>query len=160
MKILAFLQNPWFKAGTDPRHIKMYATDQDFHRRVLFLSATGRALHAAFGSELYREIIWENANPRHGSHRRDKMPCDTDHMVSVLSKYKPDLILCFGSEAKKGMKKLIIEPTCSNVLYAPHPMAHGSAAEHLKEIAREVKRRYENQDAGVSRLPSDRGVRG
>lgn len=140
MKILAFLQNPWFRPGTQPRHIKMYAENQDFHRRVLLLSATGRALIRAFGAELYHKIIWENANPRHGHDRRAKMPHDIGHMAGVIVRHRPDLILCFGDEAKNGMKKLMSEPW-PNVLHAPHPMAHGSAADHLKEISEEVKRR-------------------
>lgn len=137
--ILAFLQNPWFRPGTQARHIEMYRTNQDFHRRVLLLSATGRALLRAFGPELYGKIIWENACPRHGSERRSKMPADRDHMARTIAKWKPDLILCFGREANVGMAPLQ-RPGGPAVLSAPHPMAHGSAAEHLKDIVREVKK--------------------
>lgn len=142
MKILAFLQNPWFRPGTSQRHIRMYAENQSFHRKVLYLSATGRALHRAFGEELYGQIVWENACPRHGTERRAKMPYDLVHMARVLVLEKPELIICFGREAKMGMNKLMSEPW-PNVLYAPHPMAHGSAAEHLRRVAEDVKEIYE-----------------
>jgi len=139
MKIVAFLQNPWFRPGTNPLLIKKYRTDQEFHRRVLFMSATGRALHAAFSQELYGKIMWENANPAHGDERRSKLPADIGHMATVLVAEKPDLIICFGREARKGMNKLMSEHW-PNVLFAPHPMAHGSAAEHLREVVDEVRK--------------------
>ncbi len=142
MKILAFLQNPWFKPGTNPLLIKKYRTDADFHRRVLYMSATGKALHEAFGQELYGKIIWENANPLHGSTRDARMPPDLVHMAAVLIRHKPDLILCFGREAQRGMGKLMSRPW-PNVLFAPHPMARGSAAEHLREIVKKVKEQHE-----------------
>lgn len=136
VKILAFLQNPWFKPGTNPLLIKKYRLDQDFHRRVLYMSATGRALYRAFGPELYREIIWENANWRHGDERDSKMPPDATHMAYVITMHRPELILCFGEQAKKGIAKLAVT---AEVLYAYHPMARGSYAEHLSKIVEEVK---------------------
>lgn len=139
MKILAFLQNPWFMPGTNPRHIDMYRRNQNFHRKVLLMSATGQALHRAFGPKLYGKIIWENANWRHGSERRAKMPADVAHMINVLVTHGPDLIICFGHEAKIGMKAVACGS--AEVLFAPHPMAHGSAADHLRVIIQMVRRR-------------------
>jgi len=143
MKILAFLQNPWFKPDTNMRLIEKYQTDPDFHRRVLLLSATGKALYRAFGPELYDKIIWDNANPRHGNTRESMMPYDPAHMAKVLILNRPDLILCFGREAKMGMGRLM-NGRWPNVLFAPHPMARGSAANHLKDIVQKVKEIYGN----------------
>jgi hypothetical protein len=117
----------------------MYRVNQDFHRRVLLMSATGKALYAAFGPKLYSKIIWENASPAHGSTRDAKMPHDIGHMATVLVTHKPDLILCFGNEAQLGMNKLMSEPW-PNVLFAPHPMARGSAQKHLEKIVEAVKK--------------------
>ena len=137
--VLAFLQNPWFKPGTDPRLIHKYQVDPDFHRRVLLLSATGRALYDAFGPQLYHEIIWDNANPRHGNVPTARMRADPQHMAETIVRHRPDLILCFGHEAAVGMNKLVSQPW-PNVMYAAHPMAHGSAQKHLEDIVREVRK--------------------
>lgn len=144
MKILAYLQNPWFKPGTSSLLIKKYKTDPEFHRRVLYLSATGRALHRAFGPELYMKIIWENANPRHGEERTAHFPADIAHMSGVLATHGPDIIICFGGEAKSGMEKMVggREPDrcgSAKVFYAAHPMARGSVREHLRKIVEEIK---------------------
>src|SRR5438067_416503 len=98
MKILAFLQNPWFRASTDPRHIAMYREDQNFHRRVLLMSATGRALYRAFGPELYAQIHWDNANPHHGGERGAQFPPDVWHMLTIVVSVRPDVILLFGRQ--------------------------------------------------------------
>lgn len=149
MKIVAFLQNPWFRSNTDPRLIEKYRVDPEFHRRVLLMSATGHALYAAFGPKLYHEIIWDNANPRHGHTRRAALPADVDHMKIILTLHRPDIILCFGRQAQMGMNKLMnrrVVPfshatvAWPNVMFAPHPMAHGSAVSHLNDIVKKVRK--------------------
>lgn len=140
-KILAFLQNPWFKPGTPERYIQMYREDQDYHRRVLYLSATGKALCRAFGEDLYMAIHWDNANPRHGAGRSAVLAPDVNHMVAVLMRVKPDVVLLFGKQAQRGWDELVSEDILRNrhVLRAPHPMAYGSARGHLEKIAMETR---------------------
>src|SRR3990167_2770088 len=101
MITLAFLQNPWFKPGTQPRLIELYARDQTFHRRVLALSATGRALRKMFGP-LYEEIVWDNANTRHGDVRDAMLPPDPHHIARRLAEVKPDVVLLLGRQAQIG----------------------------------------------------------
>ncbi len=140
IKIVAFLQNPYFRPGNDPRLIEKYRMDPEFHRRVLLMSATGRALYAAFGPKLYHEIIWDNANPKHGHTRNAMLPADVSHMEITIMLHDPDLILCFGKQAQMGMSKLMGKPSWPNVLFAPHPMARGSAADHLRDIVKKVRK--------------------
>lgn len=147
-KILAFLQNPWFKPGTSPRHIEMYRENQEFHRRVLSMSATGRALERALGGELYRRIHWDNACPAHGETRDAVFPPDVNHMAWLVAMHKPDVVLLFGRQAQTGWDKMWIAigagtfnpPYAPSVYRSAHPMARGSAIRHLENIAREVKK--------------------
>lgn len=147
--ILAFLQNPWFKKGTQQRHIDMYRDDPDFHRKVLSMSATGRALEKAFGEELYDHIIWDNASPKHGDVRTAAFPPDSVYMAFRIAQHNPQIILLFGRQAIAGwdfiqsckdLEGLRIQRT---VLMSAHPMAHGSSIELLRKISQDVKRLYD-----------------
>lgn len=145
MKILAFLQNPWFKPGTDERHVRMYAENDDFRRRVLAMSATGRALIRAFGEPLYSRIVWDNASPAHGERRDAQFPPDIVHMMTSIVRNQPDVLLLFGRQSQAGWaaihkKFLDSRPGKRIVLEAAHPMARGSAIEHLRVIAEKVRR--------------------
>lgn len=152
MKMLAFLQNPWFKPGTDERMIQLYRDNPEFHRRVLAMSATGRALKKMFG-RLYDEIIWDNASPAHGEMRDAVSPPDIHHIAGVVARERPDVVLLFGRQAEIGWDQMA-EATGLysfpdyhvNVLRAPHPMARGSVNDHLKKIAIQVKLLYAKQD--------------
>lgn len=146
--ILAFLQNPWFKEGTPERYIERYRHDRDFHRRVLYLSRTGQALHRAFGEQLYQHVVWENASPFHGDHRGHVSPADPAHMTAQIEKIMPNVVLLFGREAQAGWKKVYLRPSTTIkmvVLEAPYPMARGSVIDHLKNIAREVRSIYDKE---------------
>lgn len=145
MKIIAFLQNPWFKEGTPKFIIDKYGNCQTFHRRVLAMSATGKALMRAFGRDLYGRIVWDNACPHHGSTRRHAEKPDFLHMARRVAEEQADVILLFGAHAQRGWDQVMMDKELSDmrwrrtVLRAPHPMAMGNAAEHLRKISRQVK---------------------
>lgn len=141
MITLGFLQNPWFKPGTDQRHIDMYQDDPNFHRKVLAMSATGRALKRAFGDE-YDEIFWDNANPISGETREHFEKPDFMYMARRVAALRPHVVLLFGAQAMKGWGQMVnfgFEGLALNrqVLSAPHPMARGSAKKHLEKMVRE-----------------------
>lgn len=147
MVMLAFLQNAWFRVGTDERHIRLYRENQEFHRRVLALSATGRALKKMLGP-LYDEIVWDNASQEHGWVREHVSPPDPHYIARRVAEIKPDVVLLFGRQAEIGWDRMAeltnlysFPDYCVQVLRAPHPMARGSA-EHLKKIALRVKLLY------------------
>lgn len=150
MKIVAFLQNPWFRAGIEPRHVAMYRENQDFHRRVLAMSATGRALIRAFGEELYGAVHWDNACPNHGFVRGATFPPDVEWMARVFAAQRPDVVLLFGKQAQVGWDEMEDAIGMKNwnpphevaVFGAPHPMARGSAQKHIERIAADVKKIY------------------
>lgn len=138
MRILAFLQNPWFRPGTSERHIKMYRDDPRFHRKVLELYNTGKALRRAFG-DAYDGIVWDNANPLHGETRDAVLRPDFLHMARRIAEVSPKLVLLFGRQAQTGWDQITAMNTLRGVvqrvmvLRAPHPMARGSANEHIKD---------------------------
>lgn len=130
--------------GTQERHVRMYRECQEFHRRVLAMSATGRALRRALGEELFARIHWDNANPLHGDTRDARLPPDIAHMMNTIRAQDPDVVLLFGRQAQDGFEMMLHHPTMKyfigfTVLRAPHPMARGSAIEHLRDIARDLR---------------------
>ena len=143
--VLAFLQNPWFKPGTNPEIIERYREDADFRRKILAMSATGRALRDAFGP-LYQKIIWDNASYESGESREHMAKPDFLYMARRVALVRPDVILLFGGQAQLGWDRVCSMPDFSGlacrrvVLRAPHPMARGSYKEHLSAISTEVRR--------------------
>ncbi len=61
--VVAFLQNPWFPPGTRKGVVDRYTLDQDFHKRLLANTMSGRRLLQAFGQEDFKKIWWDNVSP-------------------------------------------------------------------------------------------------
>lgn len=143
MKILAFLQNPWFRKGTSQHHIEMYRDNQDFHHRVLSLSMTGKRLVRAFG-ELYPLIHWDNTNWRPSSQASGREESDYTHMMTVLARILPDIVLAFGNQAIEAchyIKSHDMMPEHIIILNCHHPNARHRTQEHLNQFA-ELVRKY------------------
>lgn len=141
--ILALLQNPYFPPSVSQRHIDMYRDNVKFHRMVLERTATGKALRRAFG-DLYDEIIWDNANPRHGTTRNASFPPDSVYMANRIAYHDARVVLLFGKQAVAGWERILSFKDLVDlrigrvVLTAPHPMAFGSAQDHLSGIVKKV----------------------
>lgn len=137
LKVLAFLQNQWFK---DPERMqRMLETTfkgnrEEFNKRLLFFgSLTGRRLLAALGQEWCDRIIWENASPLMAGQSSGVFPPDTDHMRAVLEKHRPRVVLLFGRVAIEGFyaqlwrQEVKVIPCC-------HPAARSNSALSLKVL--------------------------
>jgi hypothetical protein len=134
MKILAFLQNQWFKPSSIKTIERMYATHgatpegrASVNARLLFYrSLTGRRLKAAFG-DLCDSIVWEEASRRVGDKSTSKFPADPQHVVAVIEHFKPSIVLTFGSIALNGVLAALplfaakTSPCRFEVISAPHP---------------------------------------
>lgn len=144
MKIVAFLQNQWFK---DPEGIKAMMEGHP-ERRERYISAflfmgclTGKRLQSAFGEDLCDAIVWEEASPEVGGHSRSLFAADRQHMMSVIHKHKPTVILSFGKIASEGVKSLPIFGEFDlniAVIYGPHPAARNGAIEGLQQMRTEL----------------------
>lgn len=139
MKIVAFLQNQWFK---DPERIKAMLSENPGLREryisaFLFMGClTGKRLQSVFGEELCAAIIWEEASPKVGSHSRSLFAADRQHIMSVVHKHKPTVILSFGKIASEGVRSL---PTVdAAIIYGPHPAARNGAIEGLRKMRTEL----------------------
>lgn len=104
MKILAFLQNPWFSVETDPTVIERYRTDQAFHRKYLRGTMSGNRLAMAF-SGLFDQIHWDNVSTDHTNESSGITTVDMAHVENLIRTYKPNLILTFGQLAMETMRK-------------------------------------------------------
>lgn len=138
--IVAFLQNPWFPAHTHPTLVAKYRDRQDFHRRILGGSVTGKRLIAAFG-DMYDKIHWDNANWRHTSVANGKLPADLEHIDRVLTNNMPDLVLAFGKVAENAISPMVGKFGFT-MIACPHPSAFGNTSGNLTMLAKRVRETY------------------
>ncbi len=141
MKILAILQNQWFK---DPATVQaMYERHperrNDLIARFLFMGClTGKRLSQAFGP-LVNRIVWEEASPVVGGHSGSVFDADPVHLAAAIARHQPRLILCFGKVAGDAVSVMGIDPAIT-VLYGPHPAARQNPMPALKSLASQVER--------------------
>lgn len=151
MKILAFLQNQYFK---QPERIaRIYAkhgtTPEDrasLNGSFLFMgSLTGRRLKSAFGEELCDDIIWEEASKDVGSVASHCPPADPEHIKDCIQYFKPNIVLAFGNVAKDGVTcSLFLAPSSFDYIEGSHPAArHATVISELKAMANDVKSRID-----------------
>jgi hypothetical protein len=145
MKILAILQNQWFK---DPEGVKkMYEEHPERRNRYieafLFMGClSGKRLEKAFGQELCGKIIWEEASPQIAGFASAVFPADPDHICKALIDHKPQMVLTFGKIATDGFQaalKLHPEPIKFYHLSGPHPAAKTDVIQRLNEMADRVR---------------------
>lgn len=148
MITVCFLQNQWFK---DPERMKQLlarfvAKDphmgrERFIETFLFWSClTGRRLLKAFTEQSCREyMIWEEASDYIGGEAKSAHPADPAHMMRVLKKHKPKVVMTFGKIALNGLDQIteIMGSECKGAihLHGPHPAArHGTVVKELEEM--------------------------
>lgn len=144
MKVLAILQNQWFK---DPDRVRAFIERRpelrrNFIRRALFAGCkTGRILKAGLGEEWCRRIVWEEASPEIGGKASSCFPADPAHILKMIDEVKPTVILALGKIACDAMS-VIMPPTMFTLLTAPHPTARGgpNPVLCLREIRAELDR--------------------
>lgn len=124
MKIVAFLQNQWFK---QPERMKLILENDFKGNRERFVStflffgcATGRNLRRWLGEELCDLIIWENASCEITGEASGCPPADPEHIKRVLKKHKPTHVIAFGRIAESAV--LLLPGKRRYELYTvPHP---------------------------------------
>lgn len=153
--VVAFLQNCWFRPGTNPETIRLYLSDQKFRRKVLEMSMTGKRLKRAFG-EHYRSIWWDNASEYVASTSPGRSEADPYHMARVINQVRPMGMLTFGTVAHRGMLTLrdgpmpITDQSAPTIAtdsqlawhYCHHPNARGLLQSQLNEFASNIISRY------------------
>ena len=134
MKVLAILQNQWFR---DPEKIRaILKRHPEARRRMIHYSLfagcrTGRVLKAALGEEWCRKIVWEEASPEIGGEASSCFRADTRHILDVIVDVQPTVILAFGKIASDAVNSLCPihrrgpPATIINVIFATHPTARG-----------------------------------
>jgi hypothetical protein len=138
--VVAFLQNCWFKPGTNPETIRRYLSEQKFRRIVLGMSMTGRRLSTAFGEHHYRRIWWDNASEYVASASPGRGDPDPVHMRRVIARIQPAAVLLFGGVALQGFYSIALPEQKFHAF--PHPNARGLRQSQLNEFAREIITRY------------------
>lgn len=156
MKIVGFLQNPWFPPGTREEHIIAYRDDQDFHRRLLEGTMSGRRLSVAF-EDLYDAIHWDNTNWRPAFMASGREEPDHQHMMDVVKREQPDLILCFGNQARDAMRAIgRLFNKKHDFLHCHHPNARGKTQMDLNNFAIMVRSKlHELEEFGGKHIPAE-----
>lgn len=153
MKIVAILQNQWFK---NPAKIKQmiaereltYPNAREFYiKTFLFWGClTGKRLQQNLGEDYCKEIIWEECSKEIGACASARFPADITHIQSVIDKHKPTHIIAFGQIAKDALMQIYAKRDFI-LLLAPHPAARQSGVikqlKDLKELL-DKEREYEN----------------
>lgn len=139
MKILAFLQNMWFKDPEVIRAIFAKYPDRrnDLIARFLFMRClTGKRLKACLGDALCSAIIWEECSPEIGDHSSSAFIADPEHMHNAIRSHNPDLILVLGEIAKEAFSAPQLENANLDIpiFYGPHPAARRGALKGLRQL--------------------------
>lgn len=156
MKIMAFLQNMWFK---DPETAKrVFAAHperrNDLIRIYLFMGClTGHRLQQVFGEDLCHEIIWEECSPLIGGKSAAAFPADVEHMTTAIRAARPDVILAFGKTASTALRYIKMRPEFSKpyIIHGPHPAARKNAIQGLRAMKSALEQLVASQkDKSVS----------
>lgn len=123
MKIIAFLQTNAFNIshgkGFLPEMNAAYMKPDQW-RSYLLKTKYGGMLEKAF-TDLYDKILWRHAHPYPSEKPGAKLEYSTQYIRETIKAYAPDLILCFGESAAKGVNESIHNiPYSFQVMYINH----------------------------------------
>jgi hypothetical protein len=135
---IAFLQNPWFPPDTRKEAIDRYTTGQDFHRRLLGTTMSGRRLRQAFGDVVYGQIHWDNVAPAASHIASGVTEVDMLHVERSMARVKPIIILTFGVIARDALKNSIYGAQ-TKMFHCHHPNARHKTLSDLQQFALRVQ---------------------
>ena len=150
MNILAFLQNQWFHDPVKGREI-MARHEQDrsaLIRKFLFAGKcrTSQVLLKHFG-EACKKWTWEESTREITGYPQKVFPADPQHMLDVILKVTPGVIITFGFMAEMGLRPILYHiPSATTTISLPHP-AWGNQAT--------VARRFTDAAATLARLDQE-----
>lgn len=140
MKIVAFLQNIWVNNPDRAREC-IARRGEEYRRRLIAYALfsgclTGKRLKAAFGEDLCKQILWEEASREIAGNARKVCKPDHAHIAAVLERERPDIVLAFGQMAGAAVAGLWHGP----LIYAPHPAARQAYITHeLRRAAQKLR---------------------
>jgi len=144
MKVLAILQNQWFR---DPDRVRTFIERRPelrraFIRRALFAGGrTGCMLKAGLGEEWCRKIVFDEASPEIGGEASSVFPADPAHLRAVIDEVKPTVILALGRIASDGIAAIMPMPSLvpvATIINVIHPTARGVDTLPLLRDARAI----------------------
>lgn len=154
MKIVAFLQNQWFK---DPERMKTIiartvesekarggkdeAEVRDFYISTFLFwgCVTGRRLRDVFGEKLCEKIIWQEQSPQIGGKASAAFPADIGHIRESLTRHDPTLVLALGKLASTALRSIAADGVPWTLLTGPHPAArHATVMDELRSLREQI----------------------
>lgn len=124
MITVAFMQNMWV---TDPVRVERCIAQfgESYRRRLIHYALfagclSGQRLKATFGEDLCKKIIWEESSRVITGQASAAPPADPVHIATVLERFNPAVVLCFGRIACEAVPPLYIG---GRLILAPHPAA-------------------------------------
>lgn len=151
--VVAFLQNQWFKDVERMEKIQASFIErfhpigrEKFVETFLFYSCmTGKRIKHCFGEDLTEKIVWEETSMKMGGTASSVFKADYDHMLAVLAKHEPKIVLAFGKVASEACRSLESEGLWSpgvTLMCGPHPVARGGSSplKAMEIMAGEVRK--------------------
>lgn len=156
-RVLMLLQNQWFNDPDRAEQVlAMYkeykgeeAARPRFIRDMLFMGClTGRRIKETFGEDVCWDgvvggnVMFEEVSPLVGRRSGACFPPDPDHLVRVLSSFRPSVVAAFGLVAQTGLQLAPVQPHLQGVtvIACPHPAARGDDVMlRLRAVAAEVR---------------------
>jgi hypothetical protein len=118
--VVVFLQNAWSPVYAGSRW------PRDSWLRALRRSQTGKRLGHLIGENL---DLCENTTPVCGFSPSSIVRPDYDHMVEIITRRKPDIIVACGREAERALGRVWSGP----LIATPHPAARVLTTALLQE---------------------------
>lgn len=109
MRLLVLLQNAWARRP-------MEHWDHDWWLDALRNCRTGGRLCRVVGED-WVGIEFDNTTPKVGVGSNSKLPPDDAHVLALLDRVRPNVVLACGDQAEKTAQRL----WGGNLLCIPHP---------------------------------------
>ena len=116
MRILGILQNAWsplYAGGTWPRESWL---------KALWKSRSGQRLSIITERLMWYDFYFDNTTPLVGEEPNSIIKPDFYHVVCLILKVRPSLILTFGKQAEEVLNKIVEDTdTLIPVINCKHP---------------------------------------
>lgn len=140
MRILVLMQNAW-KWGAVEGQTKWWpaASDEDSDlawQDALWRSQSGIRLREMLPEDC--DVYVGNASPLIGPVPRSKYSMDAQHVITLLNKHSPDVVLLLGKEAARAL--WLVEDKDIRAVLGPHPASRSLSKATTADIKRDIEK--------------------
>ena len=132
MKIVVLLQNAWSPVYAEHGH-----WPREYWLRALFRCTTGRRIQRCFLDMFPEHTFYiDNATLSVGNRPESVCPPDPHHIMRVIKREKPDILVCCGRVVNNAISKMSLPDVV--VVSVAHPSARGYIDEEYTHSLRKA----------------------